>query len=431
MLGNLLLVISIVYLGWSLSRYKKIMHPIVLFEGLTCLIIFLYSLKLRNYYDISERSFFILALTIVLFPIGFGLASKYKFVIDRRASNIENMDSSYELRKAFFVLISLITIITLLYFDYNIILKVLSGKTYLQLTVEGEESLGAEGIMIPIVMFIVYPTTYIVSPVCAIEVLKKNKNWKLYLIINILIVGLVVVDHGGRNSLIQALIAYLTVYYLIHSRGNDSKKNLSFFKDRRRNRRMILLLLVSAIVVFVDVSISRGIENLGLSAYTYLTCSIPHMEARLDYFPNHTYGFLSIYGFISPFLSLFRGIGIISSYPLIIQRVQAINSGLEITIPIGNNVWCNAFVPSAFFFYLDLGFIGVIIGLMIYSYGIGRSYNNMVNCNNSKNLAIYTFMIVGLMLSYIRFPFRSYHSAFGLIYLLIIYRKNEWIKSGD
>lgn len=388
-----------------------ITHPAFIMSISWIVVVLMYLLPGQSYYKLTSLSATILVLYFLIFPVGCYVGTRYRFKISSRH---HEETRGYELRTSVFVILCIVSIAILLYNDIIIIQNLLTGLSFKDLARLGIGTSGNTGYMSYVFIFVVYPIVAIASPVCAIEIFSDNPRKKTFLFINIALVALSALDHGGRVQLFNMIVCYLVAALLYGKKFKLSKK---------QKRRMLLMVCIITILIVV-LSVSRGIEDLWDSIKLYLGGSIPHMIARMQQseFQQHTYGFLSLRGFIVPIVLILQFLGVLSGGGKSYDLVEKLSNLMEQDVYIGAGVRTNAFLPAPYYFYVDFGIVGVIVGTLIYAAVISSVYMK-VRCNpNKKNHALYLLLIYGLVFNFIRFPFKTYQAGLGIILLCIIYK---------
>lgn len=397
---------------------QDISHPVFIFEIEWALIIALYQLKLFgfDYFEIGMEAFALLFFQLVMFPMGFSCFQKIRLKVSKTGLYPERKETAI-LHKYFFVLCG-ISVAFLFVNDLIIIRSLLQGNSFIDMARQGIGTSEKNGIATYIMIFIVYPTVAISSPVCATEFFKGSKRKWHFLFANILLVGLSVLDHGGRVYLINMFVCYVLSYIICGEKVKLTKKQKSF----------IYVLIAAIFLIVIALSVSRGIEDIGESFYLYLSCSVPHMVSRMDqplFADNRSYGFLSLRGFIVPVHLVLSYLGLLFGESKAFTLAERFSIAIEQDAIIGTNVRTNAFLPAVYYFYLDFGMIGAIIGMFIYGAIIGKSYWKAKSTLSKKYVAIFLYLMYGLVSSYIRFPFKTYQYALGLILIIFLYRKEK------
>lgn len=397
---------------------QDISHPVFIFEIEWAFILALYQLNLFgfDYFEISLEAFVLLFFQLVMFPIGFFCFQKIRLKVSKIDFYPERKETAL-LHKCFFVLCGISAAI-LFGNDLIIIRNLLQGNSFIDIARQGIATSEINGITAYLMIFIVYPTVAISSPVCATEFFKGSKRKWQFFFANILLVGLSVLDHGGRVYLINMFVCYVLSYIICGEKVKLTKKQ----------KRFIYVLIAAIFLIVIALSVSRGIEDIGESFYLYLSCSVPHMVSRMDqplFADNRSYGFLSLRGFTVPIHLVLSFLGLLSGEPKGFTLAERFSIAIEQNAIIGTNVRTNAFLPAVYYFYLDFGMIGAIIGMFIYGVIIGKSYRKAKSTLSKKYIAIFLYLMYGLVSSYIRFPFKTYQYALGFILINLIYRKEQ------
>ena len=269
---EILIIISftIVFFAIILTK-KKIYHPVILFNGIWLIIFILYKMQLIEFIPISNKIILILLFMIVFFPIGVFIGER----ITINKKDCHQKQNSYSLRKKIFLFVCLLTIIKMFYDERDIIINVLSGLSFHTIMVQsaGKGTVLIKGFSVVLYIFFIYPCMYFISPVCAnVFFTEKGKNKIYYLLLNLVVVFLSVMHHGGRNSIFLFIISYGITYLM--------KKKKIYIK--RKTKLLIFFGLAMAFLVINNVSNSRGINDIEKSFYAYFTCSIPLSELYLS-----------------------------------------------------------------------------------------------------------------------------------------------------
>ncbi len=420
---GILLVISfaIVFFTYFFCK-KKIYHPVILFNGVWLIIFALYELKLIKFIEISEKTFFILLFMIIFFPLGSIVGGKIAEKMSLQKKDSDDIKKTVSLRKTIFWFICIVTIAKMLYDEFDIIINVLNGVSFKSIMAEaaGKSTIEIKGLSVVLYLFFVYPCLYFISPICAnIVFTKEEKNKLLYFLVNIFVIALSVMHHGGRNAIFLFLISYGITFLM--------KKKKTYFS--RKTKLSVILFLIVALILISNISDSRGINDLWKSFYAYFTCSIPLTELYTS-FPiiQNAFlgGVLSFNGFLYPIFAILNYFGM----ELPQSQVLALNIKTIIEdnyLSIGDySLNMNAFLPAGTYLYIDGGYVFEIIIMFIYGMFSGYIYQKARLQANTKTNVIYVFLTVGFILSFTRFCFTSVHYALGLSYLLFLFKNNKY-----
>ena len=418
-----LLITAIMLLLSSRIVNKKIYYPTTVFCFAWTIVLSLLCIQIYDI-EIEERSFFIIFIMLLAFPLGSFIAiglRKRKHIINNAYSDEESRFSNkYVLRKGLFFALCIFSIAILLIDEISIIHNVISGNSFYYILREtgGAQTVEISGIKGLMYLFIVYPLSYCVSPVCAIEIIAPHNSAREKILlgaINFLFIFLSAMHHGARLLIVLGIFTYLCVFKFY-----DKKINLS-----KKVKRRLYFMIAIAVSTIVWLSLSRGIENIFGSFYIYFICEFPVMENFLNstVYSRHTFGYLSLNGFFYPVMQLLKIIGI--QPPEVYNYTQEIRRFLETFIYIekyGHTV--NSFLPAGAYVYIDGGYVLEFIGILVTGILSQKVFDNFEKIKNCRNMYIMVFALIGVFFSFFRFYFTSYHYALGLLYVFILYRPN-------
>lgn len=421
----ILIIISIAIVGLAYISDKRWFNPVILFNGTWLIIYALYQLQLFETYPLDDKTLAILLIQTIAFPFGTFLAYRYraKYKIKRSSSKRYNNDfSRFELREKVFWVLCAITIVVLIRDEITIISNLIHGSSFhdIMRMANGKITVEITGpVNVFLYLFIVHPITGCISPICATEFFSNSIKKYYYLVANIVVVALSVAHHGGRNAMIIFALSYVLCFAMM-----GKKIHLS----RRVKRIMFLLMLIIAIL-FVIVSSSRGIEKLGISVYAYIIAAVPLCGIYLSTpaAAIHTFGFFSFRGIFYPLMTVLNFFGIDSPTAyynaVILKRYMEDN---YVRIGEYHATGINSFLPAGAYFFVDWGFIGEFIGVMIYGFVVRMIYERYRRSNDKRGLAILLMFNYGLILSFTSFMFSSYNYAIGLLLVaFLLYKKQR------
>ena len=396
---------------------RKAYHPIILFNGTWLIVFWLYKLKIINFIEISHQTILILLFMIICFPIGCLFGEK----LSNRFNTKNYIPEKISLRRKIFWIICAVTIIKMFYDEMDIIVNVFNGMSFKQVVAlaEGKGTVEIKGFSVILYIFFVYPCTYFISPVCAnIVFSKEEKNKIYYLLVNLLVVFLSVMHHGGRNAIFVFIICYTVTFFM-------KKKKVHM---RKKTKFAIFIFLIVSIFLIVGISSSRGISDVGESFYAYFTCALPLAELYLQYpIVNGAFlgGMLSFNGFIYPILLVtnYFGFALPQSQVTVISIKEIIEYNY---LSIGDySLKMNAFLPAGVYMYIDGGYVFEIIGMIVYGIVVGYIYHLTKIKNNDRINAVYVLLALGLVLSFTRFYFTTINYSLAFLYLLFLYKKER------
>lgn len=418
----ILFLLTLMFALFTYITTKKILHPIFLFCIIWSLIFFLFSLNIYNI-PLSDQGFYILLLMVISFPFG-GIIFIY---IKQNNRGRSRRDGKYNLkkihfRKKAFWIICIFSIVIMFIDQFGIIMNIIRGYSFVDIIIDagGVQTVEISGWKGILYIFIIYPASYFVSPICATEIVSGKNKKAPYLIVNLIFVILTVAHHGGRLSILIFIISYLSALMIFNRKIRFSKKI----------KKLILIMVGIAFIGIFYVSVSRGIEEVWESFYIYFVCAIPVMDSFLQssLATSHTMGFLSSNGIWYPLITVLRVIGF--NPPRLYTHTQSIRVYLESNwvyiSDYGHNV--NAFLPAGAYMFIDGGYLFELIGMMLCGYYCRKAYENVKKNINNKSVAVYIMIIIGITLSFMRFYGASYQYVIAIIYILFLYKKEKTMR---
>lgn len=424
---EILILLSIILLIFSwMTNTKKKYNPLIIFNGLWLIIYIMYWMNLFDFFiELDLSTYVVLAVMQIAFTVGGMIGNRIiiKFGSNFPASSLKPK-KEWLLREKVFIILSLTAIILTFVEEISIIVKLLQGESFsgIMVDAEGKNTVTISGAFnVSLHMFFLYPMSYVISPVCAIEsVYRKNKP-VLFFIINVAMTTLSVVHHGGRNALFQMALCYILVFLI-------SEKET---KMKLRSRILLTIGIILGAALVINISESRGIGDIKGSFYGYLTCSIPLSNQFLqsNIVQNHQMmGMYSFKGFFSPIFTALNFFGFPRPKSLI-YALDFANFIEESYMYIGNNTphRFNAFMSAGASLYADGGYVFEFLVMIIYGWLSGalfRKVKDPFTCN-CRVLCLFIFIMIGIVFSFARFWFSSYHYALAMIYILLLYHNNN------
>lgn len=414
-------VIVIALILVSILNYlseKKFDSPSFAFLTTWGIVLFLFSLQFYKL-QISSTTTLILIVMIVSFLLGVTLQKEMNSRNSRfyLGSSVENNGKVYnvQLKKKFFWVACIVTISVMLIDEIEIIISILSGKTFLNVIQDAgsAHTIEISGFKAMLYIFIVYPATYFISPICAAEIFSGNSRKLPYITVNLAIIILAVMHHGARLMVIVAIAVYL---FTMAAYGTK-------IVIPSKVKKTVLIMVIIAVIAIVKISVSRGIDDVWGSFYMYFICEMPvcdgFLKSSLSSIP--TRGYLSFNGIIYPLVALLKTFHYTPSEMYI--HTKEVRDFLESNwiFVEGYNHNVNAFLPAGAFPYIDGGFIFEAIVFFLTGFVVERQYEKMIANKTQKNVAIYALIFIAIFLSFYRYYLTSYQYTIGLIYIMLLY----------
>ena len=411
-----LIIICIVFGLLQKLYHETWLNPGSVFCFLWGALFFLYKLNLFDYNLISERTTMVFYLQIIFFSLGSYL-ERYVPRIKKRDRKQENKFNAIIV----FYILSIITIVFLFFSSILVIKSVLlNGYSFWESKQNGDVLENSyTGFALILQFYVVSPFTLIISPLSAAMIFSDqyNINKRTIFIINLIIVFLHTMQHGGRNVLIIFLTVYIIAYFLHEHRI----MTISFKKFA------IYIIGFFAIYFFLQITSMRGINNFWESQYFYFVGSIPHLDALINPIKSqdYTFGGVSFYGIIHFFTFLLKGFGIISGNSPGLLKIESVLHAADATVYISMTKTMVAHVGISYAFFNDLGFIGVGIGNFVYAIYCTRAFRLARKNFDIYYVAEYLFLMYTIAMSFIRFYFVNTSVVLGIIYLMVLLKYNK------
>ncbi|MFB9974852.1 oligosaccharide repeat unit polymerase [Allobacillus sp. SKP2-8] len=390
---------------------KKFYNPLTLFSALWAIILFGSHFELFGFTGVTSFTYLIILIGIVSYFIGYYsfklISNKNKLLIRKPLK----YNKKHELNIMFSVIL-VVSLVVLIMTTRNSVTLLLQGYTLHDIRyIVGMDRFNS-GVINILFAYIVNPFTILVIPISAFYFYKEKRNLK-YLYIAIILIVLNIITDGGRFVLLYIIINYIVAYFIMKKTQKQS------FKFKRKVSLYLIVLFSVFSIVYVTLAREASILE---TIYSYLIGAVSHLSYRLETFDNYnlyTYGFSSLQGFVRPLFVVLQNIGF-NSLPELVARAEDITMALEEPVLIGEGVRFNAFITMFYYFYIDLGILGVTIGSFLYGILASFSYFKVTKEINLVNVSVYLLIVQSLLTSMVRFQFSSFSFALCFVYLFII-----------
>jgi len=421
----ILLIITLVIVSLYFSYYKEknIFNPVFLFSGFYGCLALLSYLQLYGMIETSTNAYFIIFLGILSFNIGVLLFRVffYKVRLTRAYKTPKINHDRVKTRILFLAVLSMTTFSA--YRLMGVVPLLMQGYSldHVRMVYFGAEvnGIGITHLTQIIEMFINLPLLYAIMPIILIELLSGEKRTigKVTIILSIIWIVLATLVSGGRATIYILAVEAIFIVFIYKKRRLINKK-LAI---------RIFLFLITALAFMYFLSIKRrntGEYDFLYALYVYFSASIPHMSYRLDtinVMDSMTYGMTFFSGVLRPIMIAIKWAT--GNFPDIYQRTLEIGSILQTPVNIGTGKTYNAFATTFFYFYYDLGYLGVFIDSLLYGLISGFFYYQMKRNKSRRNVALYLLIIQGILTSMIRFPFILVYYTYAFLVIYLLYSK--------
>lgn len=425
-LGIAILIIAYAYK----KHFDSWINPASMFSILWGSILCLYSLKLFNIYNVSNKLLIIYIVGIGSFLIGcfplklsFGAVTSCK--IDKRS---EKRYVFSEKSRLIFLLLSIGAVVILCKRAINTI-------PFWSIGVSAVKSANVEGdISYTFFESILY--TFFASPIELLSVFivaidfffKRGFFANIQLILTILMLLFGYISSGSKFLLLMPIIIFGVVgftYRYENKQRTDSQlkksKKLQFWK------KILLILFAFVISAFLIYMLSSKYSGWMESLYMYLVGCIPCSAHAIEDMSNgqYYYGMVSLNGLFRVISQIFAFIGIRLPYVSIMN--EAYNSMLlyERAIYISPTVTYNAFISMFSYFYKDGGVLGVSIGSFVFGRVSYLGYRKLIIEKSVYSLLLYLYICYLIFFSIVRIQLYLAPATMLLIYIILVFRRKS------
>ena len=420
---------------WCMHE-RSFLNPLSLFLTIWIILLAFQKVELFGLYSTSEKTYESFFYGFLFFTIGIMCSKKWTKYnsISRRGNNELVLNRRLLYLGCYFCIV--IYMFTLIFLLPTILSGGLAEIRAMNQDADSDVYARMPGIESAIRTLFVYPFTFAVLPISAIEIIKPRKDLKLVTLVLIIIV-LRVFTEGGR-----VVMAYWMLHVLLAYKFCGQSNYLSkFFKSsqanlltmefakkyRKKMKSIIVVVFIIGIIAIFFATLSRSGEDANIHMYFYLAMQGQMYEIWADTV-DHSHllgcGLGSLNGFFYPFIYIYKNLFGYLDFPgyygQIVKMIQETDSEWVTPSQYGR---ANAFVSLFWFFYLDGRIVGIIIGMFIYGFVCGRFYYKTLLSPNDQNICWTILVIQGLIFSMVRLQFANVMYAWGFIYIWLAYRK--------
>lgn len=332
--------------------------------------------------------------------IGFFL-SKYKFVIDHSFAVYDNLyetgsDKTVIKEK---ILRCLLVVCLLIFGIYFLITIRNAGSFNLaiirSLNASNSDTSAFKGNFDTLLYYVIAQPIFTVTAIAVVYTFFTRQRLKRSTMIVFFVDFLVYLfTNGGRVFVIcVGCFALAGVFRTLMIRGKE-----------RLNLKFVMLIVIALITVLTLMTNSRTGNGITFirQVREYIGCSIVQMDQEILNISSHrngsiNFGYFTYGGFLYypiKIINMILGINIQapSEYFNYLQTFRTINFA-------GRNVYYNALVPNAFYYYFDSGMLGVCVFSLIAGYIQGKYETWIKKVFSFKNFAFYAISVYSLLFS--------------------------------
>lgn len=407
---------------------KKVFNPITTFYVLWAMILILNSLGLFNINETRSEIYDYILWGLIAYAVGFYLVrdvSRKRKIVLRRENYVKG-DKNYRLKYRLLYALSIVAIIIFALDLSNMLSTIFSGGGLASIRYVAQNSeVKRSSIINAIDILIATPFSMALQPIVAVDFWIGKRDKKL-LILDIILITIKVLAAGGRSPIINFVI-HLVIVYTFVDNTKRSRYSETIKTYVRKNKRIVISIFVIGFAVLIYTTISR---NSTWSTIYYYFAMEPYMfdrwASQVDSAELFGYGMASLNGFFFALFYVIKNVFGVGSFPehwySVYKMIAMTDSQWQIITTGGTRA--NAYVSLFWFFYLDGRIWGVIIGSFLYGILMSCLYSGVVKRGNIKNLCLYSFLMQGLLFSFVRMQLSSiYYAVATIMICLIIFKK--------
>lgn len=417
----ILIVVLISLFIISIKLEKRIYNPLTIFIVIWTFITILASLKLNGMINYTDKSIFLIGLGCISFFIGYEMMHFFK----KKKGNITKKNTENKKENWNWWIIKILLVIGLIatiLLSIKVIKLLLEGTSYSSIrgmyySYGKSKPLIQNDQLYTIFNWGITGILYALIPIALVSIFEK-KNHYFVIIGTILFLLLYSFATAGRMQFIYIAIQIIILF--IHYRKTLSKTVKKY-----------LVVGTSLLVILViAITLVRTGGKIWDSIYSYFSIPVPMFSYWVDYIDtNHiqTYGGAFFYGIITIMAKLIKIIvGV--KFSSVTYLSQIINIPQEKWLKIFNSStdYYNAYSTIFYYFYLDFGTLGILIGSLIFGVISYWIYQKMVEGDSMKYTAIYLILVQILFASFIRWQFANPSILIAIVGIMICITKKNW-----
>ena len=414
LLPIIIVVFSVIGGVFFWRKKKNLWNPVSVFLFEWALVVYLSSLRLYNLIDISSKAYIFVLIGVISFFIGslFGDNLRLKKGIGR----VYKIDYTR-------MNIASIVIIVFSLFRILFIIKLLSGGfswwEIRLMSTSGEGGIGTlKGGNVSVFLHdcIIAPLMYLIVPTLFAELLVGARNKKFILL------SLIAMTCYSISTVSRAVWAFSVLYILFIVLLYRKKYSLP--KKVKRMMKYGIFIIIFLCVIIYRITLMRNVEaDILTNMYAYITGCMPLLTLHLNEVTSsiRTYGAMSLYGFLYPVFFVLNYLHLLP-YPDAFMDAQYVKNSLETFMPLSPDITMNAYVTLFYYFYIDFGYLGIIIGAFAFGYLCMKSYKYLKSTGDIRSLVLYLILIQFIVFSVARIYTGLSTRALSIVWLLFVFK---------
>lgn len=407
---------------------KTWVNPLTLFSAIFTVMVYLASLGLYNMREVSSTPYIIIGVGVVSFAVGYLLYHNkpFKVRISGRRSTIAKKE--YVCRELVFKIFMIMSIIAWLIIAAMTIGELMSGIPYKVVRDNygrsfSENPLFSSSYVNFFVKWVLVPMVHVIVAKTVYSIFDLHYT-KSYYIGALVVLAAYVFSTGSRIILLYTVVQIVFLFFVRES-GRRKKFNIS----RKIKRGVTLAVMLAAIAIVVVTSFrpstAGSTTSTNATIYAYGAVAVPLLDNWVEYVNGigiRTHGITFIFGILQWLARLKIPM---PAFYYDCSDIISFCSDTSVAI-FGSNRY-NAFDTVFFYFYLDFGYIGVILGSFIFGLMSCGMYRMVRREQNEYISVMFLVFLIALVGSFARWQFTT--APYIMMYVLVrmMYQKKKWI----
>jgi len=413
------------------SEKRIVVNPVTIFCALWAVILILSALEYYGMYSASDNINGMILIGIIAYISGYYIN---KFLLQNIHLKIGN-SSMYNINITCYAvprynLLYFLAVICILYTAYTLLNVIISSGTFNLGTIQdmlqsGDIVSGNSALLNALSILVISPVKFVLPAITAVDFWYGRRDRKLFVLTLILIL-INMLSSANRTSFLLFFV-WLIIVALIYMNQNGSvrqriSERVKLYRMSRNIKRYILLIIIVAVIAFILMSLSRGVQSFSRQLYLYFAIPPRMFEIwaeRIDQAKVYGYGTSSLLGFIYPVFYVLKNlIGI--ELPALIQSMYDwyMLTDNEWVWP-GQNIYANAYTSIFWSLYVDGRAVGIAIGMFIFGIIASKAFNNIATDRcSARQIAIYCIIFYAVLFSFVRMQFTLPKYALGLVFII-------------
>lgn len=425
----LLIVFLIIVVAMGKFCDKTWVNPLSLFSAIFTVIIYLASLGLYNMREVSSTPYIIIGVGVISYAIGYLLYYSKPFRIGIGKNQYKSDGKEYVCREQIFRVFMILSVIAWCIIAAMTIGELMAGIPYKVVRDNygrsfSENPLFTSSYVNFFVKWVLVPMVHVIIAKIVYSIF-ENHYTKSYYLGAIVILVAYVFSTGSRIILLYTVVQIVFLFFV----RDSGRRKFNISRKIKRGITMVVMVAVIAIVVVTTFRPSTVGDTTSTNAtiYAYGAVAVPlldHWVGYVDGLKIRTHGVAFIFGLLQ-WLARFK-----FPMPSIYYKyAEVISYCSDTSIPIfGVNVY-NAFNTIFFYFYLDFGYVGVILGSFFFGILSSFMYRVVRRKRNEYISIVFLLFLIAVTGSFARWQFTTAPYIMMYVLVRILYRRKKGIIS--